>query len=120
MTDADKTRATVEVSDATFATKVLTSSKPVLVEFWATWCPRCRMAAPVIEALATEQADQFTVATLDVDANPEMTRKYQIEATPTLILFKDGHPMRRVVGAMAKAAYLRALSEVIPSLVQRD
>lgn len=115
--NADKAGAIVEVSDATFAATVLSDTRPVLVEFWATWCPRCRMAAPVLEAIATEQAGQLTVAKLDVDANPLRAHEFQIAATPTLILFKDGQPVRRIVGAKAKAAYLRELSEAIPGLV---
>jgi thioredoxin 1 len=115
--NADKAGTILEVSDATFAATIRSRNKPVLVEFWATWCPRCKMAAPVIEAIATEQADRLTVAKLDVDANPDTTREFQIVATPTLILFKDGQPVRRIVGAKAKVAYLRELSEVVPDLV---
>lgn len=116
MTDAGKAGATVEISDASFATTVLSSNRPVLVEFWAPWCPRCRMAAPVLDEIATELAGRLTIAKLDVDANPETTRAFQIVATPTLILFKDGQPVRRIVGAKAKGAYLRELSEAVPGL----
>jgi thioredoxin 1 len=105
--------ATVVVSDASFAQDVLSSSTPVLVDFWATWCGPCRMVAPVLEELATEKAGQLTVAKLDVDANPETARDFQVVSIPTMILFKDGQPVKRIVGAKGKAALLRELSDVI-------
>ncbi|MBY0441939.1 MAG: thioredoxin [Mycobacteriaceae bacterium] len=116
MTSAEHTGATVEVSDASFATKVLGSTKPVLVDFWATWCGPCRMVAPVLDEIAAEQADQLTVAKLDVDSNPTTARDFQVVSIPTLILFKDGQPVKRIVGAKGKAALLRELSEALPGL----
>jgi thioredoxin 1 len=108
--------ATIEVSDATFATEVLSSNKPVLVDFWATWCGPCKMVAPIIEDIAAERADWITVAKLDVDANPETPQKFEVVSIPTLILFKDGQPVKRIVGAKGKAALLRELSDVVPNL----
>ncbi len=116
MTGAEKARATIEVSDASFSTEVLSSNKPVLVDFWATWCGPCKMVAPVLEEIASEQGDQLTVAKLDVDANPETARDFQVVSIPTLILFKDGQPVKRIVGAKGKAALLRELSEAVPNL----
>ena len=116
MSDAEKAGATKEVSDASFSTDVLSSDKPVLVDFWATWCGPCKMVAPVLEEIAAERSDQLTVAKLDVDANPETARDFQVVSIPTMILFKDGHPVKRIVGAKGKAALLRELADAVPNL----
>ena len=116
MTDTENAGGTVEVSDASFSAEVLSSNKPVLVDFWATWCGPCKMVAPVLEEIATERAEQLTVAKLDVDANPETARDFQVVSIPTMILFKDGQPVKRIVGAKGKAALLRELSDAVPNL----
>ena len=116
MTDAENAGEPIDVSDASFSTEVLSSNKPVLVDFWATWCGPCKMVAPVLEEIAAERAGQLTIAKLDVDANPETARDFQVVSIPTLILFKDGQPVKRIVGAKGKAALLRELSDVVPNL----
>ncbi|BBY85893.1 thioredoxin [Mycolicibacterium tokaiense] len=104
---------TVTVSDDSFADDVLASSTPVLVDFWATWCGPCKMVAPVLEEIASEKAGKLTVAKLDVDANPETARDFQVVSIPTMILFQNGEAVKRIVGAKGKAALLRELGDVV-------
>ncbi|HTI21044.1 thioredoxin [Kutzneria chonburiensis] len=104
---------TVTVTDKSFDQDVLKSDKPVLVDFWATWCGPCKMVAPVLEEIAGEHADKLTVAKLDIDANPDIARKYQIMSVPTMMLFQGGEPVKQIVGAKPKAAMLAELSQVL-------
>jgi thioredoxin 1 len=105
--------STVTVSDDSFAETVLASATPVLVDFWATWCGPCRMVAPVLDEIARERAGVLTVAKVDVDANPGTARDFQVVSIPTLILFKNGQPVKRIVGAKGKAALLRELDGLL-------
>ncbi|MEV4558797.1 thioredoxin [Kitasatospora sp. NPDC049285] len=105
--------ATKEVTDATFATEVLKSDKPVLVDFWATWCGPCRQVAPILEEIASEHGDKLTVAKLDVDANQETAATYNVISIPTLNVYKGGELVKTITGARPKAALLRELAEFI-------
>ncbi|EHR63979.1 thioredoxin [Saccharomonospora cyanea] len=104
---------TVAVTDATFADEVLTHDKPVLVDFWATWCGPCKMVAPVLEEIAAEHGDKLRIAKLDTDANPNTARDYQVMSIPTMILFQGGKPVKQIVGAKPKAALLADLADVL-------
>lgn len=105
--------APLTVTDDSFAADVLTSTTPVLVDFWAAWCGPCKVVAPVLEEIANEKAGVLTVAKIDVDANPSTARDFQVVSIPTLILFKDGKPVTRIVGAKGKAALLKEIADVI-------
>lgn len=97
-------------TDASFDAEVLKSPTPVLVDFWAEWCMPCRMLAPTIDAVADEFAGKAKVGKLDIDANREVTVKYGITAIPTVIVFKNGQVVKKVVGMARKEDIAAALT----------
>ena len=101
------------VSDATFDETVGASSNPVVVDFWAEWCGPCKMIAPALEEIATEHRGKVTVAKLNVDDNPDTARRYDVMSIPTLLVFRDGQPVKRLVGAKGKGQLLQDLAEFI-------
>lgn len=101
-----------EVTDATFS-DFLSSDKPVLIDFWATWCGPCKMMAPVIEEVADEYSDKLLVGKLDVDQNPEMAQKYTIMSIPTLLVFKNGECVKQLVGYRSKTDLVAQLADVL-------
>jgi thioredoxin 1 len=98
-----------DVTDQDFEDRVLHSDTPVLVDFWAEWCVPCHMVSPVVEEIGRDKGERLDVAKLNIDENPEITRKYGVMSIPTLMLFKDGQEMARVVGARGKDALLREI-----------
>ncbi|HEV2827465.1 MAG TPA: thioredoxin [Pyrinomonadaceae bacterium] len=100
-----------EVTDSSFEKDVLQSDKPVLVDFWATWCAPCRMLEPTVAAVAEKYAARARVVKVNVDDNPAISQRYGIKGIPTLIVFKGGKEEERVVGATSKDAISRMIDK---------
>jgi thioredoxin 1 len=98
-----------ELTDANFASEVLKSALPVLVDFWAPWCGPCRQIAPVIEELSAENAGSIKVGKVNIDDNPQSAQQYGVASIPTLMLFKGGEVVERFVGIQPKARLQKAL-----------
>ena len=107
-----------DVTDATFEQQVLKAEGPVLVDFWATWCGPCRAVAPVLEDIAGEQAGKLTILKLDVDQNQQTAGQYGVMSIPTMILFRDGQPIKQIVGAKPKAALMRDIEPYLNQVAQ--
>src|SRR6187397_2077462 len=101
----------VNLSTSTFDEQVLGADKPVLVDFWAEWCGPCLRVAPVLEEIAGEQAEQLTIAKVNVDDNPELAQRYHVMSIPTMLVFSGGEISKKLVGAMGKTQLLRELDE---------
>lgn len=104
--------ATTVVTDQSFS-DFLKSDKPVVVDFWATWCGPCKMMAPVLEELSDEYNDKLVVGKLDVDENPETAQKYGIMSIPTLLVFQNGEVVKQLVGYKPKNDLVAQLAGVI-------
>ena len=102
-----------EVTDVTFDGEVLGAELPVLVEFTADWCGPCRQLAPVLSAIAAEEAGRIKIVQLDVDHNPGITSRYGVLSMPTLMVFRSGEPVQSMVGARPKRRLLQELEDVL-------
>jgi thioredoxin 1 len=101
----------IEVTDASFDQEVLKSDKPVLVDFWATWCGPCRALAPVVDELATHYGSKLKVGKMDVDSNSATPMRYKVTGIPTLLVFKGGQVVEQLVGYKPKDAIQQALDK---------
>ena len=101
------------LTDSTFDEEIGAAESPVVVDFWAEWCGPCKMIAPILEEIAGEQAGKVVIAKLNVDDNPDAARRFDVMSIPTLIVFRDGQPVKRMVGAKGKGQLLQELSEFI-------
>jgi thioredoxin 1 len=101
------------ISDDNFETEVLKSEKPVLIDFWATWCGPCRTIAPIVEELAVEYNGKVKFGKLDVDNNQQTAIKYGVRSIPTLLVFKNGVVKETIIGAVPKGQIVQKLNSVI-------
>jgi thioredoxin 1 len=101
------------LSDSTFDEVIGSADEPVLVDFWAEWCGPCKMVAPVLDEIAQEHGEKVRITKLNVDDNPDIARRFDVMSIPTMIVFKDGEPTKRLVGARGKGQILEELSEYL-------
>lgn len=102
-----------EFTDANFEAEVIKSDKPVLVDFWAPWCGPCKMIAPIVEEIAHEYSDKLKVGKLNTDDNQQIAAKFGVMSIPTLMIFKGGEPVERIVGAQAKETLTTKIDAVL-------
>ena len=101
------------LTDSTFDEEIGSADEAVLVDFWAEWCGPCKMIAPILEEIAGEQAGKVRIAKVNVDDSPDLARRFDVMSIPTLIVFKDGTPQKRMIGAKGKGQLLEELSEFL-------
>ncbi len=105
--------ATITLSASTFDEEVSGSAEPILVDFWAEWCGPCKAIAPILEEIAEEQAGKLKIAKLNVDEAPTVAQRFSVMSIPTMILFDNGQPAKRLVGAKPKAALMNDLADYV-------
>lgn len=98
------------LTDTTFDEVIASSDVPVLVDFWAEWCGPCKVIAPILAEIAAEQDGRLQIAKLNIDENLDVTRRFEVMSIPTLVLFKDGQPVQRLIGAKPKGQLLQEIS----------
>ena len=104
---------TKAVTDASFAQDVLRADQPVLVDFWAEWCAPCRKVSPLLEEIADELSGRLEIVKMNADENPETVRTYRVMSLPTLTIFRDGEPVKSVIGARPKGELVRLIESAL-------
>ena len=105
-------KSTIEINEANFETEVLKSNQPVLADFWAEWCGPCKMLSPVLDEIATEQAGRVKIAKVNLDENPNLALRYNVQAIPTLLYFAGGEVRQQSLGMASKKAILDRIGEL--------
>ena len=105
----------ITLSESTFDEEIKSSDQPVLVDFWAEWCGPCKMIAPTLEEISSDYAGRLRIMKLNVDDAPDTARRFEVQSIPTLILFKDGEPSLRIVGAKGKGQLLQEIEPFLPT-----
>jgi thioredoxin 1 len=103
----------LELTEATFDEEIGTSLVPVIVEFWAAWCPPCKVIAPILDSIAADFSDRLRVFKVNTDERPELAARYEVMSVPTILVFSQGELRKRSIGARRRAKLLQELSEVI-------
>ena len=103
----------MSVNVDSFDETISSATTPILVDFWAEWCGPCKMIAPVLDEISSENPDKIKIVKLNVDENPDLARRFEVMSIPTLIVFKDGEVAKRLVGAKNKAGLLDDLKDFI-------
>jgi thioredoxin 1 len=101
------------LTDQTFDEQIKSAEQPVLVDFWAEWCGPCKMIAPVLDEIAAEQEGKLQIGKINIDENLDLARRFDVMSIPTLILFKDGEPQVRIIGAKGKGQLLQELHQFL-------
>ena len=110
MTSSSTTRHLTELTDASFSSEVLGSDQPVLVDFYADWCPPCKMLAPILEGVAGQVGDEAVLGKVNVDRNPQVAQRYNIASLPTVLVFRNGQEVDRMIGVQPGQRYVSALT----------
>jgi thioredoxin 1 len=103
----------ITITDDNFEVEVMQSDKPVLIDFWATWCGPCRMIAPIVEELAGEYGEKAKIGKVDVDENQQIAIRFGVRSIPTILIFKDGKVKETIIGAVAKSQIVSKLNSAI-------
>lgn len=101
-------------TDQNFTEQVIKSKIPVVIDFWATWCPPCKMIEPLVEELAKEYEGKVIVGKMDADQNPDVVAQLNVMSLPTMLFFKNGQPVKTLIGAQGKQTYKQAIEEILP------